>query len=547
MRRSGYEGKPVTLTVVDWLRRNKGSSVYDVRDTIVSRPEAGSLEAVSTGSSKWLVVAALFAFCVAPTFISYQPYIFKWDDSDYLVRSIAVSRAFWSGNIHGLGAAMVSIRPPAMTLLGLPWGPLASWDAAGYCFVTLAALISLLAAVCLYLLLRIGVKPLFLIVASVCVLASIGPYPPGAPAYAVATGFMADSLFAWTALAAVLLIPYEGRMPCTTIAGAVWRGILWGAILSLGVMTKLNCFYFIVIIVPVLFFMTLHHSGLRSALAALIACACCSAPSAVYLLRWGRSAFSNAKASSFGGVADFYYIPLLQFIVNTIRESPGLVLSFVLTGAALIYLVLKRRLTQRWCDFLALVIMIGFGIVVLAAPNRQIRYAFPAIVAMPFLAGLLISGKAHSAPRPSAALAASLVFCGLLAAGVPTRHRANMQSLSRCYAVLAQAVRCNAKSIVLATDSPTLNLNLMALALEFSASGASTDTLAYRAMSRVPIEDDFRAMNEADQVVFQDKDELSPPFTNQRASEYERYIRRGGSRPIRVGNDIAVYSMRCGH
>ena len=49
------------------------------------------------GKSKGLVVAALFAFCVAPTFISFQPYWFSWDDSVYLQRSIAVSRAFWAG------------------------------------------------------------------------------------------------------------------------------------------------------------------------------------------------------------------------------------------------------------------------------------------------------------------------------------------------------------------------------------------------------------------------------------------------------------------
>jgi hypothetical protein len=531
------------------------------------------MESVTSGESKRLVVAALFAFCVAPTFISYQPYLFDWDDADYLLRSIAVSRAFWSGNVHGLGA-MVSIRPPAMTLLGLPWGPLASWDAAGKCFITLAAVISLLAASCLYLLLRIGVKRFFLVVASVCVGASIGPYPHAATTgfgadrhgavnefltHGAATGFLADSLFAWTTLAAVLLIPYEARTPCLSIRGAVVRGILWGSILSLGVMTKLNFFYFIVFIVPTLFLITLHHGGLRlywrrsprkgtslflirlhhgglrRALAALIAFACASAPSAVYLVRWGRPAFHNLKASSFGGVADFYYVPLLQFLGNTIRESPGLVLSFVLTAAALIYLVIKRRLMQSWPDFLALLIMIGFGIVVLAATNRQIRYAFPAIVALPFLAGILMSGKGHSAPGPSAALAAGLVFCGLLAAGVPTRHRANRQSLSRSDAVLAQAVRCNAKRIVLATDSPTLNANLMALAIEFSASGASAGTLAYRAMSGVPIKEDFRAMSEADQVVFQDGDALSPAFTNQRASEYERYIRQGGSVPIRVG------------
>jgi hypothetical protein len=85
----------------------------------------------------------------------------------------------------------------------------------------------------------------------------------------------------------------------------------------------------------------------------------------------------------------------------------------------------------------------------------------------------------------------------------------------------------------------------MALAIELSASGASADTLAYKATLGVPIEEDFRAMSESDQVVFQDGDALSPPFLNQRVSEYERYIRQGGSVPIRVGDDISVYSMRC--
>ena len=85
----------------------------------------------------------------------------------------------------------------------------------------------------------------------------------------------------------------------------------------------------------------------------------------------------------------------------------------------------------------------------------------------------------------------------------------------------------------------------MSLAVEFSASGASADTLAYHAMFGVPIEEDFRAMSESDQVVFQDRDALSPPFTNQRASEYERYIRQVGYVPVRVGDDLSIYSMRC--
>jgi len=498
--------------------------------------------------SKWLVSAALFGFCVGPTFISYQPYLFRWDDTEYLLRSIAVSRAFWSGNLHGLGAAMVSIRLPAMTVLGVPWGPLVSWDGAGKCFITLDAMISLLAAFCLYLLLRIGVKPLFLVVASVCVFASIGPYPQRADAHIAATAFLSDNLLAWTILAAVLLIPYEARTHCPSIRGAFVRGIVWGAIMSLGAMTKISFLYFVVVIVPILLFIRLHYDGLRPALASLSACACSSSPVVIYLIRWGGRAFYQAKSASFGQWAGFYYTSLWQFFGNTVRESPGLVLSVALTATGLIYLVIKKRTILLGPDFLALLIMIGFSIVVLWSPSRLIRYSFPAIMAFPFLTAILMSGKGQSVPGRSAALTAGLVFCGLLVAVVPTRHRPLRQSLSRCDAVLAQAAKCNAKRITLATDSPTLNKNLMDLDIEVSTPGAPIEvsTLAYQAMSDVPIEADFRAISESDLVVFQDRDaSSSAPFTNQRASEYERYTREVGYVPVRVGDDIGVYTIRC--
>src|SRR5271166_5754920 len=97
---------------------------------------------------KLTVSTLVFALCIAPTLVSYSPYFFRWDDSDYLWRSVAVSKAFWSGNMHEMRITMVNIRPPVMTLLGLPWGPLPSWDAAGKCFVTLAGFTALFAACC---------------------------------------------------------------------------------------------------------------------------------------------------------------------------------------------------------------------------------------------------------------------------------------------------------------------------------------------------------------------------------------------------------------
>jgi hypothetical protein len=448
-----------------------------------------------------------------------------------------------------------------MTLLGLPWGPLTSWDGAGKCFITLAAVISLLAASCLYLLLRIGAKPFFLVVAAVCVGASLGPYPHAGETHmadtthGAATGLMADSLFAWTALAAILLLPYEAKTTCLLIRDAVLRGIIWGSILSLGVMTKLSFAYFIVFLVPLLFVFNFARNGGQRALAALIGFACSSAPTALYLLLWGRSAFENAQAASFGRVAaDRYYVPLLQFLTDTIRDSPGLMLSFMLTAAALVYLMIKRRPMQSLPDFLALLIMIGFGIVVLVSPNRESRFAFPIILALPFLTAILMSDKESSAPRLSAALAAGLVFCGLLAAALPMRDRADSQSLARSDAILTHAVRCNARHVILATNSPTLNFNLIAVSIAISApidsiewSSLPTDTKG----GVLSIEEGFQTIRQADEIVFQNTDTIFQDFAgvslrpwNQRVSEYERYIQQAGYLAITVYNDVVVYSLR---
>ena len=272
-------------------------------------------------------------------------------------------------------------------------------------------------------------------------------------------------------------------------------------------------------------------------------------PSAILFASMGASAPShNAKASSFGRIARLRTIIRSTISRRYYSRIAGLGALLRADGCRAHISCDQTATNLLGPDLLALLIMIGFGIVVLSSPNREIRFAFPAIVALPFLTGILMSGKGHSVRGPSAALAAGLVFCGLLAAGVPTRHRANRQSLSRCDAVLAQAAGCNAQRIILATDSPTLNQDLMDLALEVSPKGPSVKvgTLSFQAISGVPIEADFRAMSQADEVVFQDRDALSPPFTNQRVPEYERYVRQVGYVPIRVGVDVSVYSKRCG-
>jgi hypothetical protein len=57
---------------------------------------------------------------------------------------------------------------------------------------------------------------------------------------------------------------------------------------------------------------------------------------------------------------------------------------------------------------LPLLVVIGFALIVLLSANRQIRYAFPAIVSLPFLIAILLSGREPSMPGRAAAMAASM-------------------------------------------------------------------------------------------------------------------------------------------
>ncbi len=457
-----------------------------------------------------------------------------------------VSRTLWSGHLHGLGSLLSADHPPAMMLLGIPWGPITSWESASKCFYTLAALQSILAASCLYLLLRIGVKPFALVAASLCVCVSLGPFPAESRAHLEATSLLADGPLGWTSLAALLLIPFETRVHCSATGGAVLRGIVWGLILSLGVLAKLNFLFFVGLIVPTLFLIKLHYEGLLKACAAMVALACTSAPCVLFLLRDGKVAFSNAKSASFGMLAHFYFIPLSQFLRDMfIHDSPGLMLSAVLIIAALFYLLLRRREGHSWPDFIPLMIMIGFTAIVISSPSKDVRYLFPPIVAIPFLVGILISRGENPAPRGTAAVAPALVLLTFLAVAAPTGNRADRESLSRCNLVVSLAARFNAKRILLATDSATLNTNLMKLDCALSGpSFPAVESIDWSAVSGIPIEADYRTMRESDLVVFQDKAALFPAYTNQRVPQYERYARQNGSGPISVGKDLNVYRMR---
>lgn len=507
--------------------------------------------------SKWLWAAVVCGLGIGSTFISYQPYRLAWDDSDSVLRSLTVSKDLWAGQWLGVLGATVSIHPPAMSLLGLPWGPNASWDAVGKYFVSLALLISLAACFSLYLLFRCGVKPIFLIGATFCVASALGPfpsrpslhgpYPPGAQAHWCATALLADSLLAWTVFAFVLLVPFEARTTATSRRSPRWRGALWGAIAWLGIITKLDFLYFVFLIVPALYLVRYRKWGREDARKALGTFAWVLTPLALYFLVLDWPALSLLLGSSFGKNTNYYSISLLDFFKVTAGETPGLLLWSVGITAALIYLGSRRWRSVPKTNLYAIAVVMVFILIVLLSKNRETRYMYPAIVSLPFLLAIMLSDGADAVSAKSAAVISGVLFGGLTVASLPMLHRPVRDVLTRSDAILELANQCHARSILLATDSPTLDLQLLRLDVGLSSRQATvgTNTLAYRAEDGTPLSSDFQDIKKSDLVVFQDRAALEPPFTNERVPDYRQYLHQSGYSPTRFGPDLSVYLLRC--
>ena len=125
-------------------------------------------------------------------------------------------------------------------------------------------------------------------------------------------------------------------------------------------------------------------------------------------------------------------------------------------------------------------------------------------------------------------------------------HRQTGESFRRSEAVLALAVASNAKHVLLATDSPTLNASLMSVTTALSPPHDSLemDELSWRIAAGEPIEEDLRIIQGSDLVVFQDEQELTPPFTNRGFSEHMEYTKQHAvDGPVKVASDVSVYRL----
>jgi hypothetical protein len=230
--------------------------------------------------------------------------------------------------------------------------------------------------------------------------------------------------------------------------------------------------------------------------------------------------------------------------MNRWQVLPAVVLPGMIALAGIGYLLRKRPEVILSTAILPLLIVVGYCALALSSSNREVRFVFAGVIALPYLIGLLVESNVQEVPRNSAALAAALAFFGIVIAALPMLHRPDRQSIHKSEEVLDEAAAFNAKRILLATDSATLNDNLLRLANVFSSPGSpfEMDSLAWRALAGTPVQDDLKIIQESDLIVFQDKADIDKGQTDARVPQYEQFLRDHVSNtPVAVVDGMRLY------
>src|SRR5260370_12805594 len=117
-----------------------------------------------------------------------------------------------------------------------------------------------------------------------------------------------DTLVGWAVALALMLIPLEYNRPQTEFWPGVLRGLLWGFVIVVGVLSK-GIFGFLVVVVGLtLLVIRWRRSGLKPLLASLGGCLVAATPAIFIWLAYGRN-FVRFAILATVDLAQFYSVP----------------------------------------------------------------------------------------------------------------------------------------------------------------------------------------------------------------------------------------------
>ncbi len=465
----------------------------------------------------------LLLFLVAPSVISYRPYLMAWDDLYLFHRSVCFHDAVYRLDLRGMADCYSNLsKSPVLTFTLLPWGPAASGEAAiPLGLIALAILIWILILLFYRAAIAAGANVWALAVAALAVwlnsfVASYGG------------SFLSDILVSWCTLLVLIFIPLELATAKPEPVADLARGASWGFVIAVGSLAKVTFLLFVAIAMPVVLWIRFRRLGAKRCLRTAIAGAVCSLPAAIVWAAFGRNFIGHAIGFSFGGGSKFYAVsgatPLgyIQGLLKNWGWGSLLLVALIPYFVWTIY-----RSDARWFRIVPVAVLLLYLALCAFSPNADYRFAMPIMIALPFALATGLSTNREQAHPDLASMSIALLGCVLCS--IPMLSRPDMTYIRYAGSILDQVARPG-RRILLATESPFLNIETFLLAREIRSprlKSLNIDTLVYDSIRGRSVNDSLHRMNGADFLLFH-KPPLStePSWANEHAKEFAEYASR---------------------
>lgn len=459
------------------------------------------------------VVALLL---IVPSVISYTPYRMAWDDLYFAHRALCVNQAFWNADWQGLEKCLsIMMKSPIMALLSLPWGPIGGTvQGVGLAIFSLSLLTWLFIFISFLIMLRTGVPLSALLLASLSVF--LNPFLTG-----YAGSLLVDQLVSWVILCSLLLVNLQLTSDKGTLGGSILNGVFWGLAFSIGLLCKVTFVYFLGITLPALVFLKWRKEGLRRLVAGLLAAFLSSLPALLIWLKFGDLYLIHAMQASWGPLAIFYAASDTAYFSfwERLYRAMGPAVFPCLVILALVFAALVKHYRQ-WTRLLPFVAVLGYLLICSTSQNSDMRFLIPVMIGFPFATASFLSTSkfCHVNPMVIAVIAFVLVLvCA------PIVQRPALEKIHKLTRLLQNLKDAEVRNIVIATDSPTFNIESLLLSKEMlgeSHNPLTINTLAYDYMHSIDIEHSLKRIENADAVIFEKPFPQYPEFTNKRLQEY---------------------------
>lgn len=471
-----------------------------------------ALRDAGASSGGALAQGLLVALALAPLAVRYSVSAPAWDELFFLYSAVCVNDAVFSASLNAFDACLAGMnKSPIMAGLLLPAGPLqGSLSKVAAAPVVLALLTFSQIILLAVLLRRLRVPGFAVAIAALSILLTPALTAGGAP-------FLVDNLLAVITLNTLLLLPLELDEPTSGTRAAIGRGLLWGTIGLLGLLSKLTYLMFAALIFLPVIIVSLRRGGLTQTVMKTGAALAFAAIASVVLVRYGPAFYRHAAASAFGELSQYYSDGLTRFAF--LYESARAVWPIWIAVAALAAWALWRgRRSPRHLvvagyllGILALYVVVASGSV-----NRDARFFLPVWLALPFCAAVAISPFRSARPLAPATLcplvAVALVLC------FPMLGRFDFSAVAHAARVLELLPSDRPITVIIGTDEGLFNVETLTLAQRVGGaihSNKTIRTVVYDIVHNRTVEQSIETLRKADYVIMRNPlPRPDPEWTN---------------------------------